>query len=284
MKKIKTNPKVTVLMPVYNGKAYIAKAIESVLNQTFTDFELIIINDGSTDETADVVKAFNDPRIMLINNENQGVGKALNNGLAQARGQYIRRHDADDVSLPGSIMRQVRFLDEHPEFALVSGQIIYMTERARYARNFRNPATHMFRHKPFIEVDYETFKTSRPVIHATVLMRREIIKELGGYRNQFLTSEDTDLWLRILDNHRMAILNEASYFVRLHHRSATRIHGSTITHYRDMAFKYAEQRRSGKKDDLQRGLDIPRAFNTDMPLAENYIGTKGRMFRDYLRF
>src|SRR5258708_34774335 len=93
-------PKVTVLMPAYNADKYIAEAITSVLEQSFTDFELLIINDGSTDETVNVVRSFNDPRIVLINQDNKGIASALNAGLNCARSPYIARFDADDICYP----------------------------------------------------------------------------------------------------------------------------------------------------------------------------------------
>src|SRR5580698_4347191 len=113
------NPKVTVLMPAYNAGKYIAEAIRSVLEQSFTDFELLIINDGSTDETAKIANSFHDPRIVLINQENKGVSAALNVGLSYARAPYIARFDADDVCHPDRLKIQYNFITEYPEYSVI---------------------------------------------------------------------------------------------------------------------------------------------------------------------
>src|SRR5687768_3609783 len=110
---------VTVLMPVYKGERHIAEAIDSVLAQTFRDFELLIVNDGSTDGTAAIVKAYNDQRIVLLSRPNGGVSAALNTGLEQARGEYIARFDADDVCYPHRLQVQYDFLRSHPDYVMV---------------------------------------------------------------------------------------------------------------------------------------------------------------------
>jgi glycosyltransferase involved in cell wall biosynthesis len=270
-------------MPVYNGSKYLRPAIDSILGQNFRDFELIIVNDGSTDDTLEIAKSYTDKRIVLLSHENQGVARSLNKALKIARGKYIRRHDADDVSLPDDLKVQVDFLVMHPEFALVSSQIAYMTDRGKKAGLYRNPKQDFFSGKEYVEVDFELYKMSRPVIHATVLMLREVLLELGGYRTDFLTSEDIDLWLRFLDNHRIAVLNQCHYYVRLHHNSATRRHSGSVNFYRDLAFRFAEQRREHGKDDLEAGLPMPLPEKSaPEPTAKN--PANGRYCREDLQF
>ena len=112
-------PLITVLMPVYNGAKYLNEAIDSILNQTFSDFELLIIDDGSTDQSIDLIKAYNDPRIKLIvNKKNIGQSATLNKGLELARGKYIARMDQDDISMPERLKKQMGFMDEYPKFAV----------------------------------------------------------------------------------------------------------------------------------------------------------------------
>jgi len=276
-------PTVSIIMPVYNGSLYIRPAIESVLNQDFSDFELIIVNDGSTDETAEIVRSYTDSRIILINQENQGVARSLNNALKSARGKYIRRHDADDVSMNDDLQVQVDFLEDHPEFALVCSQIAYMTDRGKRAMKYRNPHNDFFEGRNYVEVDYDMYMKYRPVIHATVLMKRDVLMSLGGYRTEFLTSEDVDLWLRFLDNHRIAVLNQCHYYVRLHHNSATRMHSSSVNFYRDLAFSFAEQRRNEGSDDLAEGrpMPVPEKISTS-PSAR--ISAPGKRYRNDLLF
>ena len=113
------NPLVTVLMPVYNGEKYLKEAIESILNQTFKDFEFLIINDGSTDNSVKIIQSFNDLRIRLIHNEsNIGLIKTLNKGLKLSNGKYIARMDCDDVSLPKRLSVQINFMEKHPEIGV----------------------------------------------------------------------------------------------------------------------------------------------------------------------
>lgn len=107
-------------MPVYNAQEYIREAIDSILNQTFSDFEFIIINDGSTDNSVEIIKNYNDPRIVLVDNtENKGLVSVLNQGLQLAQGEYIARMDADDISLPNRFMEQVNYLDKHPQVGIL---------------------------------------------------------------------------------------------------------------------------------------------------------------------
>ena len=120
-----SSPRVSVIMPAYNAAAFVRAAVDSILAQTFVDFELIILNDGSTDDTQDIIERYDDNRIRLINKSNSGVAATLNLGLTEAQGEFIWRHDADDISLPEKLARQVTFLDSHPEFVLCATQIAY---------------------------------------------------------------------------------------------------------------------------------------------------------------
>jgi glycosyltransferase involved in cell wall biosynthesis len=112
-------PQVSVIIPVYNGAADVAMAIDSILTQTFTDFELIVVNDGSTDRTAAVLKAVSDPRIRIVDRENAGIATALNHGIALARGKYIARLDHDDRAKPTRLEKQFRFMEVNPDYAMV---------------------------------------------------------------------------------------------------------------------------------------------------------------------
>ncbi|MBS1665716.1 MAG: glycosyltransferase family 2 protein, partial [Bacteroidetes bacterium] len=131
------NPKVTVLMPAYNAGKYIGAAVNSVLAQTFTDFELLIVDDGSEDDTAAVVREYGDGRIRMVRQERGGVSMALNRGLEEARGEYICRFDADDICFPQRLERQVRFLDEHAGYVIVGSDAEYISEDGEHLFHFR---------------------------------------------------------------------------------------------------------------------------------------------------
>ena len=129
-------PEISVLMPVYNGDKFLAKAVNSILNQTFNNFEFIIINDGSTDNSLTILKSFNDKRINIINNtENKGITFALNKGLKSAKGKYIARQDQDDISDPNRFLLQIEYLEKH-NIDLVDTNFIFIDENDHYIQDY----------------------------------------------------------------------------------------------------------------------------------------------------
>ena len=245
-------PKVSVVMPAYNAAQFIRPAVDSILAQTFGDFELIILTDGSTDRPQSIVDGYSDPRIRLINKENSGVASTLNVGLNEARGEFIWRHDADDVSLPEKLERQVNFLESHPEFILCATQIAFMTERGMVAWDKRQPKSKWLGESEFREVFFEDFAPYSPITHATILCKRESLVKCKGYRTAFKTAEDIDLWLRLRENGRLAVLNYCDYLVRLSSSSATAVHGWKNHFYRELAKEFYQIRRNGEQDELER--------------------------------
>lgn len=274
------SPLVTVLMPVYNGEKYLAEAIDSVLAQTFNDFELLIINDGSTDGTQPILDSYSDARLKCYKNENQGVAKSLNFGIKLASGNYIWRHDADDICLPEQLQRQIEFLEAHPNFALVSTQIAFMTDNGKIANDYRQPKDAYFQKQPFKTVKREHFNPYSPITHATVLIKKEVFDNIGDYRSEFKTSEDTDLWLRLIEKYNAAVLNYCSYFVRLNSTSATQIFKKSTSFYRDLAYQFADERAEFGSDILQQGKPMPRPKEDEKILVETKLN--GRNFRSDL--
>ena len=188
--------------------------------------------------------------------------------MALAKGDYIWRHDADDMCLPEQLQTQMDFLATHPNFALVSTQIAFMTDRGKIAHNYTQPKDNYFNNRPFVKVDRSQFNPYSPITHATVLVKKEVFDTVGSYRTEFKTSEDTDLWLRIIEKFDAAVLHYCSYFVRLNATSATQVHKSTNNFYRDTAFQFADQRKTVGLDALQRGSKMPapkkEAFVSDL--------------------
>lgn len=185
------NPKVTVLMSVYNGEKYLRKAIDSILNQTFKDFEFLIVNDGSTDKTAEILQFYHDPRIKIINNEkNIGLTKSLNKGLKLVKGEYIARMDADDVSISERLQKQVNMLERKPDLGMVGTWYCVVDEKDN--------------------IKYEVKNDGNPVIlrwkllfnnifaHSSVMMREKTCEDIEGYNPEFEASQDYDLWSRIV--------------------------------------------------------------------------------------
>lgn len=184
---------VTVLMSVYNGCPYVHAAVASILEQTFTDFEFMILDDGSTDETAAVLDTFDDPRIRrLVHPTNRGLTASLNEGLALARGRYIARQDADDLSQPDRLARQVAFLESHPEVSVVGAQARLIDPQGRPIR------TRMLT-QPLSDVGVR-FKLmfDGPLIHSAVMFRRKTVYDgAGGYDAAWPTNQDYELWSRL---------------------------------------------------------------------------------------
>lgn len=189
--------KVSVLLPAYNAAATLAAALDSLLAQTIEDFEVVAVDDGSTDATADILAAYaqGDRRVRVLSRPHEGLVPALNAGLGACRGVYVARMDADDRSLPQRLARQAAHLDAHPEVGLVACRVRYGGDPAacggyaRYVdwtntlRSHEDIALHRFRESPFA--------------HPSVMFRRELAARLGGYR-QGTFPEDYELWLRWL--------------------------------------------------------------------------------------
>jgi glycosyltransferase involved in cell wall biosynthesis len=210
-----TSPRVTVLSSVYNDALYVRAAIDSMLSQTFSDFEYLFVNDACIDQSREIVASYRDPRIRIVDNEtNVGLTKSLNRGLALARGELIARFDSNDVSFPERLAKQVAFLDAHPAVAVVGlqSQIIDIAGRRIRRAESRRPTT-------LAGVRwYGLFDT--PVIHSGVMYRRDVIRdELGGYDEEFRVGQDTEMWMRVLEKHEMANLSEQLMAVRFDPRS-----------------------------------------------------------------
>ena len=246
-----TPPRVTVVMPAYNASAFIRAAVDSILAQTFEDFELIILNDGSTDDTQTIVEGYADARIRLINKSNSGVASTLNLGLKEAKGEFIWRHDADDISLPTKLERQMEFMDANPEFILCATQVAFMTERGKIAWDKRQPKTKWLGTVDFREVRFEDFSPFSPVTHGTTLFRRSILDHVPSYREAFITSEDIDMWLRMLEHGKLAVLNQCLSLHRLSSASATAVHGWKNEFYRELAKEFYCVRKEGDQDELE---------------------------------
>lgn len=201
-------------MPAYNAGNYIHEAIESVLAQSFTDFELLIINDGSTDQTMEMINSFDDERIVVISQDNLGVAAALNTGLEHARADYIARFDADDVCYPNRLQVQYDFMQRHPEYQVVGSAADYIDV----------DGYHLFTQEPaaFSNSQLQHLKYSVcPFIHSTVLYKKDVVLNNGGYNELAYTFEDHFLWLQILKEQKACNLPEALIKVRLNPESVT---------------------------------------------------------------
>ncbi len=180
-------------MSVFNGERYLQESVESILNQTYRDFEFIIIDDGSADRTPEILKdwAKKDLRIKIITNEkNIGLTKSLNKAIKIAQGEYIARQDADDISLPQRLEKQIEFLENHPEIKILGTFGYSITQKPKILGKEIVPVSSQAIKKTLIK--------RNPFIHTSVMIKREIIDRVGGYDEKFRTVQDYELWFRIL--------------------------------------------------------------------------------------
>lgn len=209
-------PKVSVILPVYNAGGYLREAIDSILHQTFTDFELVIVNDGSTDGSDSVIRSYTDSRIRYIVQENQGVRGALNTALAAASGEYIARMDQDDISDPRRFALQVEFLDQHTDHIVVGTTYAYINQHGQVTGVF--PAL-----LNDVDIRRELF-TKSPFGHGSVMLRAAPMREQRiVYRADY--TDDYDLWFQLAPHGKFANLPEVLYFWRNLSSGITSLHG-----------------------------------------------------------
>ena len=205
-------PKITVIMPVYNCELYIQEAVESILNQSFTDFEFLIIDDASTDQTVSILKKYCDSRIKLIEKPlNTGYANSLNYGLKIANGEYIARMDGDDISYPQRFAKQVSFLDDNPEFVLCGTFYKIIGDDT----NFNIPENHN-------EIKLALLKANC-IAHPTVLIRKKTLDDFSIiYDVSNETAEDYDMWVRLLQIGKLYNIQEVLLKYRIHATSVSR--------------------------------------------------------------
>lgn len=209
-------PSISVLMSVYNGEKYVKESIESVLDQSFRDFEFIIVNDGSTDRSLDIINSFKDPRIKVINNvENKGLIFSLNKGIEYAKGKYIIRFDADDICLKDRFKEQYEYMENNTDVAMMSAY-------AKWFVDGKSLITKVIKS----DIDYEKIKSKfifeNHINHSCVILRKNIIdKENYRYDKRYLHIEDYGLWLEIAKKYKVSTLDKVLLKCRISKSSVT---------------------------------------------------------------
>ena len=167
------NPRVTVLMTVYNGMPYLPKSVESVLGQTLTDFDFIIVDDGSNDGTAEYLASLDDPRVKIIRQENGGTADAANHGLEHVSTEFVARMDADDISMLDRLETQLDYMTAHPEVGILGAQVAPIGDQG-VGNSLNLPQTH--------EEIFETMMNGRHgLAHSSLMIRTQTLKDIGGY-------------------------------------------------------------------------------------------------------
>jgi len=256
------NPIVTVLLPVYNAERYIALAVESILKQSFRDFELLIINDGSTDNSLEIIRSFKDERIRLVTNEsNQKLIATLNKGIQLARGKYIARMDADDISLPERLQKQVDFMESHPEVGVcgawfepleLPGKAVKYPERDENIR---------------IMMLYQT-----PFCHPVVMLRKEVLAQQNIFFSpDFIHGEDYEMWVRLSSVTQFANIPEVLLRYRSHESSVSASYPSI-----QKAKTYAVVRMVFEKT----GLNVS---DSEIELFRDIVHAKFKVDKDFIQ-
>jgi len=239
------HPRVSVALPVHNCERYVAEAIESILAQTFTDFEFLIVDDGSTDGSLAILQRYaaRDQRIQLVSRPNTGYLVALNEMLARARGEYVARMDADDIALPERFDHQIRYLEDHPECVMVGSRVTLIDPDGAPIMVMGEALTHE-------EIDNALMMAQGQLVyHPVVMFRRQVVLDLGGYRPEYYTTEDLDLFLRLAEVGRIVNLAEPLLKYREHLQKIG---------YRRAGQQEAAARRTLTDAYRRRGLDLPK--------------------------
>lgn len=228
-------PTVSVVMTVYNGAGSLAAAIDSLRQQTFTDFETIVIDDGSRDQTWSILNRLDLSRLRVHRNlKHRGQTAALNQALSLAQGRYIVLHDAHAVSHPARLARQVRFLDRHAAVAVVGCQVDWVDGAGQLIRRFDYPTGH--------DEIVSRLKQDNSLSHGSVMMRRKALFDISCYREPFRLAQDYDLWLRIAEVAKVANLPDTLYTMRFSARMAAVARDAEQTAYADLARQLAAER------------------------------------------
>lgn len=258
-------PVLSVIMPAFNAEDTIAAAVESVLQQTCSDFEFIIIDDSSSDGTAEVIGDFNDPRLLTVRNKkNLGVAASLSLGVARARGELLARMDADDLSRAARFEKQIAWLHEHPEVGLLGTAYELMDTQSRLFDSRVRPGDDEYLQRELLKLN--------PICHGSVMMRRSLVQALGGYDGRFPHAEDYDLWLRCAEVTRLALLSEKLYMWRVTPRSVTQSARDVQESSAARARRLAWERRLSGRDRYGRAMNLrPRRRAEKLLLAEHCV-------------
>ena len=226
-------PRVSVVMAVHDGERYVGAAVDSILTQKFRDLELIVVDDGSTDRSPEIVREHADPRVRLIaNGRNLGLAPSLNVGLAEARGEFVARLDADDVAMPHRLARQVEFMDANPQVALLGSWYTEMAADGTPGAEVKLPTAHW-------DLRWHLCLYS-PFAHSAVLWRRALVAErVGQYDERLTYSMDLDLWRRIAEQLEVASVPESLLYLRSHEHSMTATYGERALEGLRMQSAYA---------------------------------------------
>jgi len=238
-------------MAVFNGERHLRSAIDSVLGQTLGDLEFLVVDDGSTDGTSEILASYRDARVQVIRHAHEGQTRALNRGIALAHASYLTRQDADDISRPARLEKQVAFLDRHADVGVLGTGVTLIDEDGHRLGDYLYPTDHR-------RLSARLTRFENPLPHTTLMFRTSVLRELGGYEPQFRKAQDFDLLLRLIERHRVASIAEPLCELRQSLGSAT-FEGDNAEQLRWSLLAYLRARvRREEGHDLLGSPDWPR--------------------------
>lgn len=249
-------PQVSVIIPAYNAMAFLPQTLDSVLAQTFADFEVWVVNDGSTDPTAEWVSNLTDRRVRLINQANQGCAIARNTGLLAAHGQYVAFLDADDLWEPTKLEKQVQLLDSRPAVGLVYTGISTIDETGRPTGKIELPTVE--------GAVWDTVVEANPIMcGSTPLIRRECFESAGRFDQSLRSAEDWDLWIRIAQTYEFGVIKAPLVYYRVHASSKShnlQLHLQSRLNVIEKAFQNRPSDSDLQKDRVYGGVFLSVAY------------------------
>jgi len=281
-------PPVSVIMPVYNAEQYLSSAIESILAQTFCDFEVIALDDGSTDSSPEILARYGkqDRRVRVFTRPQATLGALLNEGLREAQGDYIARMDADDISRPTRFEQQLQYLHTHPDVGIVGAQALAISPEGEPIRPLDHPVDHD-------EIEWDLLSGNGASLrHPAVMMRADVIQKVGGYSGDLETAEDVDLYLRVAEVARLANLPETLLEYRYHPSSINSTRRPQQTRDMHDIIEGALQRRGYEKAPPEMNTRYPRDYRnpaffrlkwSKQALLSGFVRTSIHQFAEALR-
>lgn len=275
---LKSSIDISVIMSVYNDEIYVAEPIESILSQTFQNFEFIIVDDGSTDNSLELIKGYSDPRIIILEQENVGLTKSLNSAIKVAQGKYIARMDSDDISHKERLQSQFTFLEAHPEYALVGTNVMKIDyDSQEIEKNFTKYSDEEIR---------QTFKTRNCMAHGSVMINKKLVGESLHYDESFKYAQDYQLWTKIAHQYKVANLEEHLYQLRLHNTSISQqkieeqsIYAAIVAYEFEHQVKMNDREVEVTHNDLLRKkIGVILLMNFKPEIAQNYFKKYGLYF------
>jgi glycosyltransferase involved in cell wall biosynthesis len=270
-----TVPRISVVMSVFNGERFLCEAIESILDQSLIDLEFIIIDDGSTDNSASILASYRrkDARVHVYHQENRGLSDSLNRGCGLARGKYVARMDADDIAFRNRLALQIEFMEAHPEVAVVGGAVEFVDATGKVLTIARYPCENREIQSALLDASV--------LWHPTVLLRKEVFAVVGGYRK---IAEDYDLWLRIAEHFQLANLDAVVLKYRLHpyQISVRKVRQQALGAAAVQAAAWS--RRNGNPDPLEAVEEVTSAMLGQLGVSESTLQTTlGRGYLSCIR-